>query len=100
MKKLTLITGIILITCVSISAAAQQPVDAPQRQLSATAPSGYVIKDSGGAVAVYRQGEDTPIFITRTRTDSLPRSDSRRVKEGIEVESDERLRQALEDFCS
>ncbi len=103
MKKLVGITGLILIACVCIGTAA-----APSPAQEGTAPTaavteaaqGYVIGDSDGNIAVFVPGEAAPVMVTQTRTDALPRPDSRRVREGIAVADSSELRRLLEDFCS
>ena len=101
MKKLVGITGLILIACVCIGAAAVPPAEMPEPEIRATEPApSYVIRDSGGNIAVFLQGESAPVMVTQTRTDALPRQDSRRVKEGISVEGRQELEKLLEDYCS
>ena len=103
MKKLDAMTGIILIFCVCVSSAAAS-LEAPAREESrasvTTEAGGYVVKDSCGKIAVFRSGESAPLTVTRTRTESLPKSDAKRVKEGIEVTDETELKRVLEDFCS
>lgn len=102
MKKLVLITGIILIGCVLIS------VLASPRSVLYTGGSpaqlqenkGYVIRDSGGKIAVFRTGESTPFMTTETYTKTLPRTDSNRLQKGIPVTDKAELQRLLEDLCS
>lgn len=102
MKKLILITGIILIGCVLISVLAAtrtvtEPVHAPAQN---QADAGYVIRDNGGKIAVFRAGESTPFMTTETYTKTLPRADSTRLQNGIAVTDKAELQRLLEDFCS
>lgn len=103
MKKLVGITGLILIACVCIGTAASPPPAESTAAATAAATEamqGYVIGDSGGNIAVFVPGEAAPVMVTQTRTDALPRPDSRRVKEGIAVTDSRELKRLLEDFCS
>lgn len=102
MKKLILVTGLILISCVLISVLAS-----PRSVLYENASparvqedKGYVIMDSGGKIAVFRTGESTPFITTETYTKTLPRADSNRLQKGIQVSDKAELQRLLEDFCS
>ncbi|MBQ1309040.1 MAG: hypothetical protein II629_00775 [Ruminococcus sp.] len=102
MKKLIAITGVILISCVCAgslwapSAASAQPQTAGVQEK--TEPGSYKIADSGGHVAVFYA--DAPLLTTDTLTDSLPRADAKRVREGIPARSRQEIEKLLEDFCS
>ena len=103
MKKLVAITGLVLITCVCVGAAAQTetaPSETAAVAVGTTVPQGYIIRDSGGRVAVFKSGGSAPVIVTKTRTDDLPRSDARIIREGIEVQDERQLKRVLEDFCS
>ena len=81
MKKLVLITGAVLIACVFAGsfAASPQPRTAAAAIAETTAPQadgGFVIRDSGGRIAVFRRGESAPLLVTQTLTESLPRAEA------------------------
>lgn len=104
MKKLVCVTGIILISCVCISALAS-PQAVAQTEAAPTVPQtqseqGFVIKDCEGRLAVFRKGESTPFITTETYTNTLPRADINKLKQGIEAENAEKMRKLLEDYCS
>ncbi len=104
MKKLILIavTGVILISCVIIGAAATGSAVESGASVSETAEEEkeFVITSEHGRLVVYRSGENEPFLTTDTFTSSLPRADKRKIDEGIEVKGEENLRRALEDYCS
>ena len=98
MKRLVCITGIILISCLftgmlfapSSSAEIQNTVES----------STVVLKSENNRIVVYKKGENSPYITTDTLTDSLPKGDVMRLKEGIEVKGKAQLRKSLEDYCS
>lgn len=104
MKKLVCVTGIILISCVCISALAS-PQAVAQAQVSQHVPQtqsgqSFVIKDKDGRLAVFRKGEANPFMTTETYTNTLPRADINKLKKGVEAADAEELRKLLEDYCS
>lgn len=104
MKKtvLIVITGLILIACVCVQTVfvSAPPAPAEEKPAAAAAEEGYVVRDSGGRIAVFMRGGQQPVFTTGSRTDSLPKADARRVREGIEVDGKKQLERLLEDLCS
>ena len=102
MKKLILVTGLILIGCVLISilASPRSVLYTGESPAQIREEKGYVIKDSGGRIAVFRTGESTPFMTTETYTKTLPRTDSTRLQKGIAVTDKAELQRLLEDLCS
>lgn len=108
MKKLVLITGIILLACTVTSAVFASPTYAenqsPNTQSSQNPTDSnqqiYIIKECNGKIAVYKKGDFAPFMTTDTMTANLPKSDVLNLKNGIEVTGDAQLQKALEDFCS
>ena len=114
MKKLIGITGIILISCVVISV-----VFAPQMSAESTVESNvnsatnqyeradgnnskeiYIIKAENDEIVVYEQGQELPLITKKISISSLPKGDILRLKDGIVIIGREKLRRALEDYCS
>lgn len=104
MKKLILLTGVILIACVCVQAIAAPPPapsqTAAENRQPKGADAGYIIRDSGGKIAVFNAGDDRPLFTTETRTESLPRADAKKLREGVKAPDRQTLRRILEDYCS
>lgn len=104
MKKtvLIIITGLILITCVCVQSGFTSAPRTPYavQPTAAADEGGYVVRDSGGKIAVFMRGGQHPVMTTGSRTDSLPKADARRVREGIEVADKKQLERLLEDLCS
>ncbi len=102
MKRLILITGIVLISCVLaqgfVPASENPPSNRAYEQTESV--GGYVLRDVGGRLTVFRGSEKEPYMITDTYTSALPRADRLRLARGIEVESEAALRRTLEDYCS
>lgn len=102
MKKLIVITGIILIGyLLLITFASQQTqvpaaVSAQAEQL--VAEKEYKIGVSDGRVAVFHNGK---LYLkTETMLSSLPKSDRKRIEKGIEFDSLKELKLLLQDYCS
>lgn len=103
MKKLVVVTGIILMVCLftQVYNAPTVPVEATQTsEYKADESEVYVLKAENGRLAVYIKGESTPYMITDTLIDTLPQSDILRLEKGIEVSGKDNLRKSLEDYCS
>ena len=103
MKKLVVITGIILISCVcfgSLYTPTAAVYSEPAATAAETRPEGYVIRDFNGKIAVFRSGEDKPLSVTSTRTATLPKADIKKLKSGILTQSRQELERILEDYCS
>ena len=105
MKKLLLITGLILIGCVLTDSLAAPPASNITAVEATTAAAkaavrGYVVRDCDGKIAVFRKGDAAPLLTTGTRTESLPRADAQKLRRGIEAVSRAELERILEDFCS
>ncbi len=112
MKKLVAITGIILLGCLFVSAAAAPQATAEMAQSSIvynekgtidnseTAKEVYILKAENGKLVVYIKGESVPYFVTDTTITSLPRGDILRLEKGIEISGYENLKKSIEDYCS
>lgn len=98
MKKLLLITGAILIAYVILTAVMTPAVATPAAVSAEKTESGYLIAESEGRIAVYRDGG--LVLRTDTKLSDLPKSDAARLREGIEVNSMKELKRLLEDYCS
>ncbi len=103
MKKLIGITGAILIACVCVSSIFAPPVNADTEVLTSQSMAQtqcYVIRSEQNRIVVYRLGEAQPYITTDTFVSSLPKSDALALENGIEVDSEQKLRKILEDYCS
>lgn len=73
------------------------------RELNEKCPNHYVIKEREGMVAVYYQKPENGVLlkeITNIPIMNLPNEDQKRLKKGIEVNSNQALAELLEDFGS
>lgn len=102
MKKLIMITGIILIGYLVLMTTVSQPPASPSASAvsaeESAADSGYLIGISQGRVTVFKDGK--PMVRTDTQLSDLPKSDRARLEEGIHVDSIKELKEKLEDYCS
>ncbi|MEE0858545.1 MAG: hypothetical protein U0M12_03635 [Acutalibacteraceae bacterium] len=74
--------------------------ETPTQSEQATEYKTYVVREYDGMVAVFEKDNNTPLSVTDTYVSSLPDGDIVKLKEGIEVNSEDRLRRLLEDLCS
>ena len=109
MKKLVLITGVILISCVIAGSLASPPPavaagisesETARESVTEAPEQGYVVRDYHGNIAVFKNGKEKPVRVTAARTDSLPKPDAKKLKEGIEAPDKQTLDRILEDYCS
>lgn len=70
--------------------------DAPPRAASSAVQ--YLLKDHGGRLALYRQGESEPLEVYEVYTHLLPEQDVESLRAGIPLQSEEQLDRLLEDF--
>ena len=105
MKKLVLITGIILMVCLFTSVYAT-PAATVGTQVSVTDENKgnenevFVLKSENNYIVVYKFGENTPYMTTDTLVSTLPKGDIMLLEKGIEVKGEDNLKKSLEDFCS
>lgn len=105
MKKLVLITGIILMVCLFTSVYAS-PAATVGTETTATEEKRendndvFVMKSENNRIVVYRYGEETPYLTTDTLVSTLPKGDIMLLEKGIEVKGEENLKKSLEDYCS
>ena len=105
MKKLVLITGIILMVCLFTSVyatpAATVGTDATATDVNKVSENEvFVLKSENNHIVVYKFGENTPCMTTDTLVSTLPKGDIMLLEKGIEVKGEENLKKSLEDYCS
>lgn len=115
MKKMVIITGIVLIVCTFMSAAAayqeesqiaQSSIVYNEKQIEASADQitkdneVYVLKAENGKLVVYVKGESKPYMEIDRAVSSLPQGDVLRLEKGIEISGKENLKKSIEDYCS
>ncbi len=104
MKRLLLITGIVLSAYILMTSALSPSAKSETAQtvsttaaVTATEPV-YTVIDENGRVAVLLNGAS--YLRTDTLVRDLPKTDQKRLKEGIAVSGRDELRRLLEDLCS
>ena len=102
MKRLIGITGVFLIAFTVASASlapAGESVLAASADTAATDGTAlFTAKEEDGRIAIY--AGQLRVRQTQTRVDSLPKIDRMRLREGIDFNSEEELKQFIEDYCS
>ena len=102
MKKLLLITGVILTAYLILNAVVitgdPEPSAAAADSAVSAGDDGYLITQQDGFVVIYKGGE--LVMKTDTTVDSLPKSDRAKIEEGVRVNSLKELKQLVEDYCS
>ena len=105
MKKLVLITGIILMTCLFTSVYASPAATSETNYNTNTENESkindnFIIKSENNRIVVYRLGENTPFMTTDTLVSTLPKGDIMLLEKGIKTQGEENLKKLLEDYCS
>ncbi|MBQ3416383.1 MAG: hypothetical protein IJH32_00920 [Ruminococcus sp.] len=104
MKRLLLITGVLLITYVvmmsALSPSARSYEEIPASAAVTQMDEGdvYTVLDENGRVAVLLNGIE--YLRTDTVVSSLPKADQTKLKQGITVTDKAALKKLLEDYCS
>ena len=116
MKNLILITGSILLAGVILSSVneANRNNKAPESQQNGQSSSieekpvlraatdthpYYTIKSYNNRVAVFKDDDIKPFFVSDTNVNDLPRQDTEEINSGIVVADEKRLKRLLEDYC-
>lgn len=112
MKKLIVITGVILFGCLFIStfsatqtaeSSAEQTIIYNEKETDEQSDEQnqvYIIKAEDGRLTVYKKGESSPYLQTDASVQALPKGDILRLEKGVEVTGKENLKKYLEDYCS
>lgn len=114
MKKLLIITGIILFICIIITAAsdsnkitAKNVYNVSQQTSSSKKESDgsdnekyYIIKEYNKRVSVFENNAKFPIYMSEVYVNDLPEADLILLKKGIRVNDKKTLNRLLEDYCS
>lgn len=103
MKKLLLITGVLLIAYVVMMSALSPSAEIRSQETAATIAQEttrdvYTVIDENNRVVVLLNG--VAYMRTDTLVSSLPKSDQTRLKKGIKVYDKKELKRLLEDYCS
>lgn len=115
MKKLVIITGIILIACTFVNAVGayqSEPEQAGKNTIynetvttivqtdESNAEPTYILKAENDKLVVYEKGQSKPFMEFDRAISSLPQGDVLRLERGIEVYGKENLKKSIEDYCS
>ncbi len=102
MKQKTVVLGAVLAAVVLIAGILiSLSVMADQSRARAAGESisyQYVLKTLENKIAVYERGTDTPLRILDVPVDTLPYLEQSALENGVQIENDEELRKAVEDF--
>jgi len=65
-----------------------------------TVKTGYIVKESEGAIRVFAEGSEAPIRVLNIRAENLTENDKQKFAEGIKLDTLEDVIQLEEDFSS
>ena len=60
----------------------------------------YTVCDLDGKIAVYKNDDDTPLYVYSVLVKNLPPQDQEALKNGITLDSNEKLIRLIEDYTS
>ncbi len=102
MKQKTVVLGVTLAAAILIAGILiSLSITASQSQARAAGEPvsyQYVLKTLENKIAVYEKGSDTPLRILDVPVDTLPYLEQSALENGVQIENDEALRKAVEDF--
>ncbi len=106
LTKVFYITAVIVVACV-IASAFIAPMTTetvkPQSSLSANSQENtqiYVLTCEDDRIVAFIKGADRPYIETTTAVSSLPYDVQTRLRAGIEFDTEEKLREAINEYCS
>ena len=99
-KHIIVITVIIILCTISIisSFLKIKPISATTKEITESSNYEYTIKDYKGRIAIFKYGKELPLEIFDIYTDSLPKTDSMRIEEGIDITDEKELQKIIEDY--
>ncbi len=106
LTKVFYITGVIIIACIIATAfIIPMTTETPKPQSSTTdtqvqGDKTYVLTCEDDRIVAFVKGADRPYIETTTAVSSLPYDVQARLRAGIEFDSEEKLRQAINEYCS
>ncbi len=111
MKRLVIITGIIVYILFAISAfiaiaSEEETVDAQVvaatewETVPVATEESYIVRTEKGFIVVADSNNKEVLWKTDTLVSMLPKEDVKRLKKGITARNRDELRSILEDFCS
>lgn len=60
----------------------------------------YILKDYHGRLALYKYGENAPYEVFDIQVKSLPETDVKKLKNGINISDEKELEQLINDYTS
>ncbi|MBQ2944295.1 MAG: hypothetical protein IJD93_06375 [Ruminococcus sp.] len=105
-KKVFYITCVIVVSCVMASAViapitteSNKPVDGNVQEIQ-TEGRTYVLTSQEDRLVAFVKGADKPYIETTLAVSSLPYDVQAKLKAGIEFDSEQKLRAAINEYCS
>ncbi len=106
LTKVFYFTAVIVVACVIASAVIAPVTTETVTPQSSTAVNGqensrtYVLTCEDDRIVAFVKGADRPYIETTTAVSSLPYDVQARLRAGIEFDSEEKLRRAINEYCS
>ena len=99
-KHVILITVIIILCTISVlyNIFKIKQTSAATKEITETANYEYTVKDYKGRIAIFKYGKELPLEIFDIYTESLPKIDSARIKEGINIADENELQKIIEEY--
>ncbi len=101
MKKHILIISLITILCtISIiyNLNKIKATSATTKEITESYSYQYTVKDYKGRIAIFKYGKELPLEIFEIYTDSLPKTDSNKIYQGINITDEKELQKIIEDY--
>lgn len=101
MKKHVILITIIIILCtisVLYNIFKIKQTSVATKEITENANYEYTVKDYKGRIAIFKYGKELPLEIFDIYTESLPKIDSIRIKEGINIADENELQKIIEEY--
>lgn len=101
MKKHVILITIIIILCtisVIYNIFKIKQTSVATKEITENANYEYTVKDYKGRIAIFKYGKELPLEIFDIYTESLPKIDSTRIKEGINIADENELQKIIEEY--
>ena len=94
------ILAILMLSAFLVTSKPETTNYAEQKQAEIKKSVTYKVCDLDGKIAVYQNNDETPLYVYSVLVKTLPPLDQEALKNGIELDSNEKLIRLIEDYTS
>ena len=94
------ILAILMLGAVLVTSKPETAGYTEQKQAEIKKSTTYTVCDLDGKIAVYQNNDETPLYVYSVLVKTLPLPDQEALKNGIKLDSNEKLIRLIEDYTS